>query len=36
MSERQRLTKLIEKKLIHLKKEINGIIEEILKEDELI
>jgi hypothetical protein len=34
MSERQRLPKLIENKLIHLKKEINGIIEELLKEDE--
>jgi hypothetical protein len=35
MSERQRLPKLIENnKLIHLKKEINGIIDELLKEDE--
>jgi hypothetical protein len=35
MSERQRLPKLIEKnKLTHIKKEINGIIEEVLKEDE--
>jgi hypothetical protein len=35
MSERQRLPKLIENnKLIHLKKEINGIIEGLLKEDE--
>jgi hypothetical protein len=35
ISERQRLRKLIENnKLIHLKKEINGIIEELLKEDE--
>jgi hypothetical protein len=35
MSERQRLPKLIENnKLIHLKKEINGITGELLKEDE--
>jgi hypothetical protein len=35
MYERQRLSKLIENsKLIHPKKEINGIIEEVLKEDE--
>jgi hypothetical protein len=35
MYERQRLPKLIENnKLIHLKNEINGIIEELLKEDE--
>jgi hypothetical protein len=35
MSERQRLPQLREKnKLIHLKKEINGITEELLKEDE--
>jgi hypothetical protein len=35
MSERQRLPKLTENnKLIHLKKEVNGIIEELLKEDE--
>jgi hypothetical protein len=35
MSERQRLPKLTENnKLLNLKKEINGIIEEVLKEDE--
>jgi hypothetical protein len=35
MSERQRLTKLIENcKLIHLKKNIKGITEEVFKEDE--
>jgi hypothetical protein len=35
LSERQRLPKLIEKnKLTHIKKEIKGIIEEVLKEDE--
>jgi hypothetical protein len=35
MSERQRLPKLTENnKLIHLKNEVNGITEELLKEDE--
>jgi hypothetical protein len=35
MSERQRLPKLVENnKIIRLKKEMNGIIEELLKENE--
>jgi hypothetical protein len=34
MSERQRLPKLRENKLIHLEKEISGITEELLKENE--
>jgi hypothetical protein len=35
MSERQRLPKLVENnKIIRLKKELNGIIEELLKENE--